>query len=178
MYSDEEEDRKVARAFDAYHEGQCEQHMQSMDEAEQDQKDLEECKLFHGLVQGRYEAIGELAIEDAVRSMCARRTEPEEFIAVASQHYDVVPLANDPTTDTPLYGVLAKLPAGQMVLFNAFFSLDKDQDPLTQTPSFNYQVMEEVQKLKLTNVDPYLELAFKIDKGDPYPPAVWFAPCL
>ena len=176
MYSDEEEDRKVAQAFDAYNERTYEEHQ--VEQAEQDEKDLEECKLFHGLVQGRYEAIGELNIVDAVRSMCARRTEPEEFIAVASQHYDVVPLANDPTTDTPLYGMLAKLPAGQMVLFNAFFSLDKDQDPLTQTPSFNYQVMEEVQKLKLTNVDPYLELAFKIDKGNPYPPAVWFAPCL
>ena len=174
MHSDEEEDRKVAQAFDAYNERSYEEHQ--LEEAEQDAKDLEECKLFRGLVQGRYEAIGELAIVDAVRSMCARRTEPEEFIAVASQHYDVVPLAKDTATDTPLYGILTKLPAGQTVLFNAFFGLAKEQDALTETSSFVYQNMDEVRKLKLANINPHLELAFKINKGHPYPPAVWFAP--
>ena len=176
MHSDNDEDRKVAQAFDAYNERQYDAHL---DEEEREEKEkLDECTLFHGLVQGRYEAIGELNIVNAVRSMCARRTEPEEFIAVASQHYDVVPLANDTATDTPLYGILTGGGGGQMVLFNAFFSLAKEQDALTATPSFVYQNMEEVQKLKLTNIDPYLELAFKIDKGPPYPPAVWFAPCM
>jgi len=147
------------------------------EEAEKDQEELAACTLFHGLVQGRYEAIGKLAIEDAVRSMCARGTEPEEFIAVASQHYDVVPLAIDTATDTSLYGILTRLPAGQMVLFNAFFGLAKEQDA-AGAHSFVYQTMDEVRNLKLTNIDPYLELGFKIDKGPPYPPAVWFAPCM
>lgn len=170
-----EEDRKVAQAFENYNESRYEEHLDE-EEREENEK-LEACTLFHGLVQDRYEAISELNIVEAVRSMCARRTEPEEFIAVASQHYDVVPLANDTATDTPLYGILTNLPAGQMVLFNAFFGLAKEPDA-SGAHSFVYRTMDEVRQLNLTKVDTYLEMGFKINKGLPYPPAVWFAPVL
>lgn len=165
--SDEEARRKVSHA--------------------EEKEQLKACTLFHGLVSygaGRYPATGDLKIADNVRNLCARRAPPEEFIAIASAHYDVVPLGTNTETDTPLYGILTQLSEGQMVLFNAFLCFSKEPDAAGGVECVYYN-MEGVLQRKLADVDEHLEMAMKMDNlppwdsedlGSCYPPAVWFSP--